>query len=66
MAALPRLHLDFHCKIRHTSCFLALQALFHTGVFDCRYLFICLAAREMKCQDVGREAGFRAEQNWLK
>lgn len=59
VAVLPRLHLDFHWKIRHTSCFLALWALVLIEDFNYSYLLFTLFPREMKCLDRGSEADFR-------
>lgn len=63
---LPRLHLDFHWKIRHTSCFLALQALVLAQGFDYSYLLIYLSPREMKCLDRGSEADFRRKTKLIE
>lgn len=63
---LPRLHLDFHCKIRHTSCFLALQASVLTQGFDYGYLLIYLSPREMKCLDRGSEADLRSKTKLIE
>lgn len=66
VAMLPRLHLDFHWKIRHTSCFLALQALVLAQGFDYSYLLIYLSPREMKCLDRGSEADFRSKTKLIE